>query len=281
MLPNFLVIGAAKAGTTSLYQYLRQHPQAFMARTKELNFFVEHMNWKRGREWYEQQFRPVRPGVVAVGEASPSYSRYPVLPGVPDRVAALIPDVRLIYLVRHPIERMRSHYLHQVIIGQEHRPIGEALLTAPGYLVTSQYALQIEQYLRHFPLERILIVKSEDLRDARIETMRRVYTFLGISGTYVPPGLNREFLRTTDERRPRPLFRKVWRSPMKQAVAMIAPDFVKRMMRRLPLMSVPAIASTRPRIPPDVEQQLEQLIREDVKRLRTYMGDHFDGWGLA
>ena len=82
MLPNFLVIGAAKAGTTSLYHYLRAHPQIYMSERKELNFFIEKDGWEKGQEWYEKQFE--RAGdAVAIGEASPNHSKYPLFPGVP------------------------------------------------------------------------------------------------------------------------------------------------------------------------------------------------------
>lgn len=280
MLPNFLVIGAMKAGTTSLYEYLRHHPQIFMSGVKELDFFVEHMNWRRGRAWYEAQFRSVKSGAIAIGEASPSYSKHPLLPGVPARVAALLPDVRLIYLVRHPIERMRSHYLHQVIIGKERRPLAQALVEMPGYLITSQYALQVEQYLRYVALERILIVKSEDLRDARLDTVRQVYRFLGVDSTYVPPTLTHEFLRADEHRRPRRLAKVVRRIRSRHSMTVLVPRFLKRMFRRA-ATALPSTTAGALEIPPDLRAHLEDLVRNDVRRLRGYMRGHFDGWGIA
>lgn len=280
MLPNFLVIGAMKAGTTSLYEYLRHHPQIFMSGVKELDFFVEHMNWRRGRAWYEAQFRSVKSGAIAIGEASPSYSKHPLLPGVPARVAALLPDVRLIYLVRHPIERMRSHYLHQVIIGKERRPLAQALVEMPGYLITSQYALQVEQYLRYVALERILIVKSEDLRDARLDTVRQVYRFLGVDSTYVPPTLTHEFLRADEHRRPRRLAKVVRRKRSRHSMTVLVPRFLKRMFRRA-ATALPSTTAGALEIPPDLRAHLEDLVRNDVRRLRGYMRGHFDGWGIA
>ena len=87
-LPTFLVIGAMKAGTTSLYHYLRDHPQVFMPETKEVNFFNPRRNWHRGMTWYEEQFSAAPPGTVAVGEASTSYTKYPEVDGVPVGVLA-------------------------------------------------------------------------------------------------------------------------------------------------------------------------------------------------
>ena len=101
MLPNVLVVGAAKCGTTSLHEYLDRHPEIAMAREKELDFFVEQKNWSRGVDWYERQFAaaPVR------GESSPSYTAYPRYRGVPERIRRIVPDAKLVYLVRDPVER--------------------------------------------------------------------------------------------------------------------------------------------------------------------------------
>src|SRR6185503_1695260 len=98
---------------------------------------------------------------VAVGEASPQYAMFPRYHGVPERIAATVPDVRLIYVVRDPVERMRSSYRHTLAGGSEHRPIDEALLVDARYLYPSLYALQLEQYLRVVDRSRILVVASE------------------------------------------------------------------------------------------------------------------------
>src|SRR4051812_36085465 len=99
MLPNLIIIGAARAGTTSLYHYLRSHPEIWMSPEKELYFFVEDHNWKRGIEWYERHFPA---GTPVRGEASTFYTHFPIRPGVPERIAALLPSAKLIYLVRDP-----------------------------------------------------------------------------------------------------------------------------------------------------------------------------------
>ena len=160
MLPNFIVIGAMKAGTTSLFQYLRDHPDVFMSSPKELHFFSARGG--KDLDWYEAHFAAAGTA-IAIGEASASYTTYPDSEGVPERIAEVIPDARLIYLVRHPIERMRSHYLHRIGAGKERLPIEQALIDDPIYLGTSRYAARIERYLRCFPREQILIIRSEDL----------------------------------------------------------------------------------------------------------------------
>jgi hypothetical protein len=273
MLPNFLVIGAMKAGTTSLYRYLRAHPQVFMPEAKELNFFVAERRWHRGRGWYEAQFAGAG-DAIAVGEASPIYAMYPEFAGVPDRIARLLPQVRLIYAVRHPIERIRSHYLHQVARGREHGPIEHSLRADPRYLDTSRYAMQIERYLAHFAPERLQVITAEELRDDRVATIRRVLRFLGLDPGLLPPTLDREFHRTAEKRKRRLLAGAVLWVPGSRALRRFAPASVRRLGSR-------RVANKQVVIPPALEARLRDELRDDIRRLRPHLGPAFDGWGIG
>src|SRR5688572_24468381 len=113
MLPNFFIIGAMKAGTTSLWQYLRRHPEIFMSKLKEPGYFTEELRWDQGIEWYRSLFDDAG-SARAVGEASTSYTKWPRFAGIPARMHALVPEARLIYLVRDPGDRIRSHYIHNL-----------------------------------------------------------------------------------------------------------------------------------------------------------------------
>ena len=115
-LPNLIIIGSPKCGTTSLYYYLGLHPEIFMSREKELNFFMEERNWRRGLDWYRAQFETSRK-VSVWGEASPGYTHHPVFQGVPQRMHSLVPGARLIQIVRDPMKRHLSHYFHQLRLG--------------------------------------------------------------------------------------------------------------------------------------------------------------------
>jgi Sulfotransferase family len=273
MLPNFLVIGAMKAGTTSLYRYLRAHPQVFMPESKELNFFVAERRWHRGRDWYEAQFAGTG-DAVAVGEASPIYAMYPEFAGVPDRIARLLPQARLIYVVRHPIERMRSHYLHQVARGREHGPIGHALTADPRYLDTSRYSMQIDRYLAHLPPERLRVITAEELRDDRVATIGRVLRFLGLDPGLLPATLDREFHRTAEKRKRRLLADAVLRVPGARALRRFTPVEVRRLGSR-------RVSTERVVIPPALEARLRDELRDDVRRLRPHLGPAFGGWGIG
>lgn len=277
MLPSFLVIGAMKGGTDSIYRYLRAHPQVFMASTKELHFFVEEINWSRGRAWYEQQFSAAG-SPVAVGEASTSYSKYPFHRGVPERIAGLLPEARLIYLVRHPIDRIRSQYLHHVLMGDEKRSIEEAIIEDSNYVHFSMYAMQIEQYLQYFPRERFLVVVSEELRSTRARTMRRVHDFLGIDIEWTGPALQMEHHRTEEQRVLRAGFRAAQRIPGYKSLAEHIPDRVRRATQQLRTRGT---NSSKAILSQSLVEHLEGVLRDDVGRLRTYISDGFDGWGIG
>jgi sulfotransferase family protein len=276
VLPNFLVIGAMKAGTDSLHQYLRRHPQVFMAEVKELDYFAEELNWTRGRDWYERQFEPAR-RALAIGEASTSYSKYPTHTGVPGRMASLLPDVRLIYIVRHPVERMRSQYLHEVLMGSEREPIERALLTKSRYLDYSRYALQVSQYLKHFSADHLLMITSESLRHSRKDTLRRVSSFLGIDPFSEEDALLHEFHRTAEKRVARPFIRRLQRSGAYRALSALVPPGVKNRSR--PLITR-GIDPRKGSISDAVRRELEMSLRDDLASLREVMEPEFDCWGI-
>jgi hypothetical protein len=281
MLPNFLVIGAMKSGTTSLHTYLGSHPQVFTTKRKEPEFFAPRANmgnWELGLEWYEELFAGAG-DARAVGEASISYTQYPLVEGVPARIRDVLPDVKLIYLVRHPVERMVSHYWMRVRKGRESEmSIDKALHAKSHYLDISRYALQIEQYLEHFPPERILIVTSEDLLVEREATLERVFAFLGVDPTLMPEVAQREYGRGVDSRRKRrPIDATLRHVPGYKVLAKVSPESLKRLKRGLTTEQT----VTRPQLSASVRHELEDALRDDVRRLRDYMREDFDGWGIG
>jgi hypothetical protein len=173
MLPNLVVIGARRCGTSSLYFYLGSHSEITMSREKELMFFVDPERWARGVGWYESCFAgastPVR------GEASPQYPNYPENPDAAERMHSVIPEAKLIYLVGDPIERILSHYVADYADGAEKRPLAEALMPVDTnkYVAGSSYHLQLEQYVHHYPADQIFVLSKERLSRERRSTPRR------------------------------------------------------------------------------------------------------------
>ncbi|TMK61142.1 MAG: sulfotransferase domain-containing protein [Actinobacteria bacterium] len=207
VLPDFVVIGAQKAGTSTLYARVAAHPLVVPALRKEVHYFDFH--WDAGTGWYRAHFptavhcrrRERRRGARPItGEASPYYLFHP---DVPERVRQTIPDVRLIALLRDPVDRAISEYHHAVRLEFEERPIETALdpdhaIEAPArgatewfdrpdgdarrrsYLARGRYAEQLPRWWRVFPREQLLVLETAELRTEA--AMPRVFEFLGLPG---------------------------------------------------------------------------------------------------
>lgn len=281
-LPTFIVIGAMKAGTTSLYHYLRNHEQIFMPKVKELDFFAAELNWSRGLDWYRAQFSGSG-AALARGEASTVYTKFPQYDGVPARIAGVVPGVQLVYLVRDPLVRMRWHYQHRVALGAETAPPEVALLENPIYLSYSRYAMQLERYLDHFPREQVHVVTSEALRGDRTAAVQGVYDFLGVDPTLAPAALETEFYRTAQRRSYPPAVyaaRRFLKHHVPQAKR--AKELVDSVVtRRTGTASAAAPAPAPAVLSPQLQERLADLLRDDVARLWQYLPPGFDGWGLA
>jgi hypothetical protein len=187
-LPDFLVIGAAKSGTTSLAKWLDAREDVYVPARKELHFFDRMRTWEHGAAWYAAQFAGAGAGVTKVGEATPPYLAHAV---AAERIAATVPDVRLIALLREPAERAWSHFAYDRDIGHPTTPF-EAMVASAGREDEHQY-VRIGRYVRH--LERItsllsrdqlLVVWFDDLRDRPAEVWRTVCAFLDLAPDPVP-----------------------------------------------------------------------------------------------
>lgn len=182
--PDFLMIGAAKCGTTTLHQYLARHPQLFLPAEKEPEFFADKFD--RGWDWYANLFAAARPGQRR-GEASTIYTWWQHYPTCAARIGQSAPHARLIYLLRHPVDRLHSQYAEQLKTARargRHRPslaTFETFLGEHEHLVrASEYIRYIDEYRRHFPAEALLVLLLEDLHRDPAATLRRACTHIGV-----------------------------------------------------------------------------------------------------
>ena len=204
-LPDFLIIGAQKCGTTFLYQLLVQHPRVKPAFLKEVHYF--DLNFEKGNNWYRSNF-PLQmrnPRTYVTGEASPYYLFHPY---APERASTVVPDAKLIILLRDPVDRAYSHYQHQVkrVTGEARETLTfeeaieaeERILPAEvskmlqdenykssshrtrSYLGRSRYMDQLQVWSSFFPRRRMLVLKSEDLFNDTTNTLERVLDFLAL-----------------------------------------------------------------------------------------------------
>ncbi len=177
--PDFIVIGAMKSGTTSLFETLCRHPRLFMCEPKEPMFFSRDRVFERGYDWYRGLFAGAGDDQLA-GEASTCYSRYPHFGDPAARIHAVLPGVKLIYMLRHPVERTYSHYGHEAQYGRTYESFEQALERDPSMIDASLYMMQIERYLQYFDREQMLIVTLDDYKKDASGVLARVQRFLGL-----------------------------------------------------------------------------------------------------
>lgn len=184
MRPNFVIIGAARSGTTSLFKYLECHPEIFMSEIKEINFFSNQKYWSKGFDWYERHFDNTNK--KRVGEASTSYSSFPTLPHVPQRIHEHLPKVKLIYLLRDPIDRFKSDYLHRVARSTEYRDAMDIIenYRDDSLFIQGKYFLQLQQYYEYFPQESVHILTTNSLKNKPAETVKAIYEFLEVDTSF-------------------------------------------------------------------------------------------------
>lgn len=278
-LPNLVVIGGLKCGTTSLHHYLNLHPQVAMSRPKELNFFVAELNWELGAEWYASHFdrdAPVR------GETSPHYTNLPRFQGVAERMHEVLgAQTRIVYMVRDPLERMLSHYLHNVGGGYETRPIADALSDRDSaYVARSRYAMQLEPYLRAFDRSHVLVVANEDLAAKRETTMRRVFAFCGVDEAFTSEQFAREW--ETGSGKQDGGFRLMDRAVRLPGLRAFdrnfdrLPESLRWMVERL-VHDPGTGAAPKPQLDPELKARLFDMVAPDVADLERLTGRTF-GW---
>jgi hypothetical protein len=276
-LPTFLVIGGMKCGTTSLHFYLSLHPEIFMSKTKELRFFVEHNAWPKGIEWYRSQFVTER---RERGETSPQYSNSPLFPGVPLRIHSVIPEAKLIYVLRDPVERLVSQYMHEVSEDRERKDFAAAVWNGEPsrYVLRSRYCYQLEQYLPYFPLSRILIVTSEDLRARRAETLRQVFRFLGVEETFSHARFSEEWHHTALRRKLTETGRLVEAQLRRAGIGKLPPKLAWKFKYAFLLPFSRAVE--RPALDEELRERLADALRNDMERLRRLTGRMFESWSV-
>ncbi len=284
-LPTFFIIGAPKTGTTSFHHYLDQHPQIQMSAIKEPAFFApspNRENLKRSvnrRADYERLFDSA---AAVRGEASTVYSEYPFRQGVPERIHALVPDAKFIYLVRDPIARTVSHYHHHVASEGERRSLREALsdLSDPRlpWLCASLYALQLELYLRVFPIERVLVVDQADLLADRRGSLRRAFAFLGVDEQFDSPEFDVEHLRSSERRTYPPALARFVGSVVRPRTRWLP----ARMRHSLRLTAERALLPRLRTSELDEESRarLSSFYAGEVARLRELTGERFPAWSV-
>ncbi len=274
-LPNFLIIGSQKAGTTTLYHVLRQHPQIYLPDTKEINFFFHPNLYARGKDFYARYFASAPKDARAIGEASPGYICHP---DAPRRIAeTLSPDLKLILTVREPVARAYSQYW------DNRRHLSEPLTFAEtvaryleddyqpgrrGYFSRGAYMRYIRRYLNLFPRENLLVLVFEDLKTQPEKVYRRIFEFLGVDANF----------QAAFQARHNASF--IWKNPLYAAFLQHphATRWLPVKARRL-VMWGPRRAWRYPPMEAALQTRLRQFFAPWNAELEAFLGRKLEAWG--
>lgn len=286
-MPNLFVIGAEKCGTTSLHSYLDLHPEISMSCKKEAGYFARSSRDYRlvrvsDRDEYLGLFRP---GTQVRGDTTPAYSSFPESSGTPARIDAEVLDPKFIYLVRDPIERIESALRHWAAYGR-FGPGSEAMvvdeLPRSFMLSRSRYMTQIEQYLKHFPPESILVVDSDRLRRERSTTLAEIFGFLGVEPTFDHPDFQDEKNPATSYRLPPDIWRRLRSTRLADLLVRVTPGRVRLRVRRVRWDLSQAVGEPLPEIAlsDELSERLRMELEPEVTALREFTGQDFPGWSF-
>jgi hypothetical protein len=287
-LPNLLVIGAMKCGTSSLHYYLGLHPEVAMSERKELNFFLsaepeppaggeaeiellrEPSTAERGLDWYRRQFGPA----AVRGESSVAYS-FPWYPAVAAAAAAALGEARIVYLVREPLARMVSH--HSQYAARDRRPLEQAL-SAPGnpYLEASRYATALAPFLERFGRESVLVVEQAELLAERQRTMASVLAFLGVDPDHYPPEMATERNVSAAKGAAYRLAERIRAGRLGAAAAARVPARVRALAERLLAAEAPAPAAAI--ADPELAARLRERLEPEIAGIERLSGLDLSRW---
>lgn len=267
-LPNFIYIGAAKAGSTWIYSALRGHPQVFVPITKRTFFFDR--NYAHGLEWYLQHFEPSA-AQVAVGEICHDYF---LSAEVADRIARDLPDAKLICCLRDPVDRLVSAYLHEREHGSANAASFDQFVTDEENLRKSDYIANLSPFLERFPRERLLVLLYDDLCEDPAAFYRRICEFLGIDAHWEPDMLRRRVNATRRVRFPS-IARWVYRKARSRSHADHAATLQNRLRFALMTRLSRLLYSNRKphvSIDADTRRRLRQRFGEGLSMLESALG---------
>jgi hypothetical protein len=295
--PNFLVIGAYKAGTTSLYHYLRQHPQIFLPVIKEVRFltYAGHGQqpltpWElRASPWpvtalaeYERLFAAAQPHHVARGEISPSYMAFPEQSIL--GIQHYTPQAKIIAILRQPAERAYSSFVNLVKIGREEILNFQETLRLESCHVPRRsdgsprrnrcegfYFAQLSPYYRTFGADRILVLLYEEWRKDPLQMLQKIFRFLEVDPTFTPD-LTRRYNQSAWPRHQR--FHQWLHAPPTARFHWLPAPWPQRLSARLNRLNL----TTPPPLDAKVRQELTRLYREDILQLQALIGKDLSHW---
>ena len=262
--PDFIVVGAMKCGTSTLAEQLAEQPGIFMTTPKEPNFFSDDAVFARGPGWYASLFDAARPSDIR-GEASTHYTKRPDLPRTVERMKAALPQVRLVYMIRDPVARLVSHYIHEWTENRITLPIGAAVQSHTSLVDYGRYGWQIEPFVQAWGAGAICLTSLERLTADPAGELARIAAHVGHAGAVTwHDGLD---AANTSANRARklPFHNVLIANPVATALRRaLVPKALRRRIRDSRKMQ------GRPELPPEVRASLQVRFAEDRALLATF-----------
>jgi hypothetical protein len=277
MKPDLFIIGAARSGTTSLYSYLDQHPDIFFSEVKEINFFSNPDVWVKGFEWYESHFQGQN-NSKKCGEASTSYTVSPFLTDAPRRIWEYNPNAKLIYIVREPIERLVSHYMHRLHRGIERRPFIDLVdnLENESTAWQGRYYYQLTQYMEFFDCSKIKVITFDTLKKSPKTVIREIFDFLNVDSDFLVKKPEKVF-NSSEGTQERSLFGiSVLRFYRRHVEQKRIPYILKKQF--LNVANIGSRPHEKPRLSSEERKTIAEFYKEDLTRLSDRFDIDVSGW---
>lgn len=265
-LPDFVIIGAMKCATSTLHDQLARQPGFVMSDPKEIYFFSDDDVWAKGMEWYASHFASASPGDLC-GESSTHYTKLPTYPDTVKRLRQCLPDTKLIYMMRHPMDRLVSHFMHEWSERTAPDDIEKAVQDCPRWVDYGRYAYQLGPFIEEYGWDRVLPVFFDRITSQPQAELERVCRFLGYSGA--PQWHSGEGRRNVSNARLR-------KSPLRDAMVWNpAVTWVRR--RFIPQSWRDRVKGVwqmkgRPEVGASMRSDLEAIFDEDLKTLGEWLG---------
>lgn len=268
-LPDFLIIGAMKSGTSTLQAQLAAQPGIFMTTPKEPNFFSDDDVYAKGLDWYAELFAEAAPGDLK-GEASTHYTKLPTYPETLARMAAVIEAPRLIYVIRDPIERALSQYLHEWSRGHVGRDVDKAFAETPEFIAYSRYPMQLAPFIARYGRESLLLTSLEALKSNPEAEFARIGQHIGAPEPLVWDRAQRPQNVSAERIRPLPFHGLLIDNPVAR---LLRQTLVPKALRNR--IKAARQRDDRPALPAALRAEMAGLFAED----RAALADLFPGFG--
>lgn len=277
IVANFIVIGSMKCGTTALAKKFSEHPDVYIAPIKETHFFSEDDIFAGGLDKYSSFFS-THNGEHAIGELSPSYSRSKRYPYAAERLAEALPDAKIIYILRNPIERMESQWIEARRGGWPVPPFNEAVMSDnTDILASSCFWNELSNYRRYFSDDNILVIFAEDLRTNPRDLLRRCYEFLNVDPDFTNPDAGDIVRQTEGAYVDKDWTSRYLRSGVGKFVSKLVPKSLIDVLRPVIRKKV----NSRPIWNAATLQYSINQVRPDAEKILEYAGKSADYWELG